>query len=216
MIPEQNTKATIFQFTGILYILWLSVKMDVSTSFQLVLSKMVSPCHITPPWIQGTCHPCSTAVDTSQIVSCWFSKISSSTCAVFTCPWYAGMKVQSSWWMSITFEVPAPFPYMMLSLYTITIHLHQLAVNLKGGNILSIQTVSHHKVVYMTGFPISLPMHINLFPKEHYWLTYTICCMLSPLHPRQNKRLVQHQNLHSWEHYLQNSFINKPLSGDKV
>ena len=42
----------------------------------------------------------STAVDKSQIVSCWFSKTSSTTCAVFTCSW----KVQSSWWMPTHFR----------------------------------------------------------------------------------------------------------------
>jgi len=40
----QNTDATAFQHTGTLYILWLSMKMDVSTALQLILSKMVNPC----------------------------------------------------------------------------------------------------------------------------------------------------------------------------
>ena len=101
MTSEQNTKATVFQHTGTLYVLWLSLKMNLSTSFQLVLSKIVKPCHIASPRVRGTCYPCSTIVDTSQFVSCWFSKTISSTCAVFTCPSSAGLKVQSLWWMSI-------------------------------------------------------------------------------------------------------------------
>lgn len=103
---KQNTESIVFQCTGTLYILWHSLKMDVSTWFQLILSKKVNPCHITSPWIQGTCMPCSTAVDKSQIMSCWFSKTSSSNCAVLTCPWSAELKVQSSWWMSIHFLRP--------------------------------------------------------------------------------------------------------------
>lgn len=42
-------------------------------------------------------------------VSCWFSKTSSSTCAVFTCPWSAGLRGQSSWLMSAHFWTPYPF-----------------------------------------------------------------------------------------------------------
>jgi hypothetical protein len=54
MIPAaQNTDATAFQHTGTLYVLWLSMKMDVSTALKLILSKMVNPC-LTSPWIQGT------------------------------------------------------------------------------------------------------------------------------------------------------------------
>jgi len=48
-----NTDATAFQHTGTLYILWFSMKMDVSTALQFILSKMVNP-HLTSPWIQGT------------------------------------------------------------------------------------------------------------------------------------------------------------------
>jgi len=36
----QNIDATAFQHTGTLYILWLSMKMHVSTALQLILSKM--------------------------------------------------------------------------------------------------------------------------------------------------------------------------------
>ena len=42
-----NTDATAFQHTGTLYILWLSMKMDVSTALQLILSKMVNACITT-------------------------------------------------------------------------------------------------------------------------------------------------------------------------
>ena len=51
----QNMDATAFQNTGTLYILWLSMKMDVSTALQLILSKMVNSCLTTLPRIQGTC-----------------------------------------------------------------------------------------------------------------------------------------------------------------
>ena len=40
----KNIDAKAFQHTGTLYILWLSMKMDVSTALQLILSKMVNPC----------------------------------------------------------------------------------------------------------------------------------------------------------------------------
>ena len=49
----QHTDATAFKHTGTLYILWLSMKMDVYTALKLILSKMVSPC-FTSPQIQGT------------------------------------------------------------------------------------------------------------------------------------------------------------------
>jgi len=48
-----NTDATAFQHTGTLHILWLSMKMDVSTAIQLILSKMLNPRLTTSPWIQG-------------------------------------------------------------------------------------------------------------------------------------------------------------------
>ena len=47
-----NIDATAFQHTGTLYILWLSMKMNVSTALKLILSKMVKPCLTTSPWIQ--------------------------------------------------------------------------------------------------------------------------------------------------------------------
>jgi len=49
----KNTVATTFQLTGTIYILWLSMKMDVSTALKLNLSKMVNSC-LTSPRIQGT------------------------------------------------------------------------------------------------------------------------------------------------------------------
>ena len=49
----QNTDATAFQLTGILYNLWLSMKMDVSNALKLILSKIVNPCLTMSPWIQG-------------------------------------------------------------------------------------------------------------------------------------------------------------------
>ena len=45
-----------------------------------------------------------TAGNTSHTVSCWFSKTSLSTCAVFIYPWSAGLKVQSLRWMSMYFR----------------------------------------------------------------------------------------------------------------
>jgi len=56
-----NTDATAFQHTGTLYIVWFSMKMDVSTALQFILSKMVNP-YITSPWIQETlCSSCKPA-----------------------------------------------------------------------------------------------------------------------------------------------------------
>ena len=49
-----NIDATAFQHTGTLYILWLSMKMDVSTALELILSKMLNPCLTMSPRIQGT------------------------------------------------------------------------------------------------------------------------------------------------------------------
>jgi hypothetical protein len=49
----QNTDAKAFQLTGTLYILWLSMVMEVSTALQLILSKMVNPCLTMSPQIQG-------------------------------------------------------------------------------------------------------------------------------------------------------------------
>jgi len=49
-----NTDATAFQHTGTLYILWFSVKMDVSIALKLILCKMVNPCRTMSPWIAGT------------------------------------------------------------------------------------------------------------------------------------------------------------------
>ena len=129
----QNKDATAFQLTGILYNLWLSMKMDVSSALKLILSKIVNPCLTMSPWIQedhlfllqmteevqellktsifvnfhhtSWYPPCthtllypsctramlgtvftnhSSAIGKSRIVSCWFSKTSSITCAVFT------------------------------------------------------------------------------------------------------------------------------------
>jgi len=48
-----NTDATAFQHIGTLYILWLSMKMDVSTALKLIFSKIVNPCLTMSPWIQG-------------------------------------------------------------------------------------------------------------------------------------------------------------------
>jgi GH43 family beta-xylosidase len=50
-----NTDATVFHHTGTLYIMWLSMMMDVSNVLKLILSKMVNPCLATSPWIQRTC-----------------------------------------------------------------------------------------------------------------------------------------------------------------
>jgi len=50
----QNTDATDWQHTDTLYIMWLSMKMDVSTALKLILSKMVNPCLTMSPWIQVT------------------------------------------------------------------------------------------------------------------------------------------------------------------
>jgi hypothetical protein len=48
-----NIDATSFQHTGTLYILWLSMKMDVSTALQLILSKMLNPCLTMSLQIRG-------------------------------------------------------------------------------------------------------------------------------------------------------------------
>ena len=45
MTPEQNIETTVFQRTGTLYILWFTLKMDLSTSFQLAFSKLLT--HVT-------------------------------------------------------------------------------------------------------------------------------------------------------------------------
>jgi len=50
----QITDDTAFKHNGTLYILWLSMKMDVYTALKLILSKMVKPCLILSPLIQGT------------------------------------------------------------------------------------------------------------------------------------------------------------------
>jgi len=50
----QNTDATAFKHTGTLYILWLSMKMDVSTALKLISSKIVKPRLTMSPWIEGT------------------------------------------------------------------------------------------------------------------------------------------------------------------
>jgi hypothetical protein len=42
MIPEQNTEATVFQHTGTLYILLLSIKMAVSTALNVILGEMAN------------------------------------------------------------------------------------------------------------------------------------------------------------------------------
>jgi hypothetical protein len=46
----QNIDATAVQHIGTIYILWLPMKMDVSTAF---LGKMVNPCLTKSPQIQG-------------------------------------------------------------------------------------------------------------------------------------------------------------------
>ena len=50
----QNSDATDWQHTGTLCILWLSMKMNVSTALKLILSNTVNPCLTMSPWIQGT------------------------------------------------------------------------------------------------------------------------------------------------------------------
>jgi hypothetical protein len=50
----QNTDATPFKHTGTCYILWLSIKMDMSTVLWLILSKTVKPCLTMAPLVQGT------------------------------------------------------------------------------------------------------------------------------------------------------------------
>ena len=53
----QNTDATAFQLTGILYNLWLSMKMDISNALKLILSKIVNPClTISPHNFTSQCH----------------------------------------------------------------------------------------------------------------------------------------------------------------
>ena len=49
----QNTDATSFQHTGTLYIMWMSMKMDLCNALKLILSKTVNPCLTMSPWIQG-------------------------------------------------------------------------------------------------------------------------------------------------------------------
>jgi len=48
------TDDTAFKHTGKLYILWLSMKMDVSTALKLISSKMAKPCLTMSPLIQRT------------------------------------------------------------------------------------------------------------------------------------------------------------------
>ena len=50
----QITDDTAFKHNGTLYILWLSMKMDVYTALKLILSKMAKPCLTMSPLIQGT------------------------------------------------------------------------------------------------------------------------------------------------------------------
>jgi len=50
----QTTDDAAFKDTGTLYILWLSMKMDVSTALKLISSKMAKPRLTMSPLIQGT------------------------------------------------------------------------------------------------------------------------------------------------------------------
>ena len=94
--------------------------------------------------------------------SWWFSKTSSTTCAVFTYSWSAGLK-------SATFMIDAnpilnslhPLPTRMWPQYTTTKHQQQLAVNLRV-EMFCLYGLSHQpKFFCMTLFPL----HINLSPK---------------------------------------------------
>jgi hypothetical protein len=48
------------------------------------------------------------------------------------------------------FQLPSPSPYLMQSQHTIIKLQHYLAVNLKGENVLCIQTVSQHNILCVT------------------------------------------------------------------
>ena len=50
----QFTDDTAFKHTGTLHILWLSMKLNVSTALKLISSKMAKPCLTISPLIQGT------------------------------------------------------------------------------------------------------------------------------------------------------------------
>jgi hypothetical protein len=92
-----------------------------------------------------------------------FSKISSSTCAVFTTvPEMLDRPVRSPSCTSV--RLPS---HNLLCPYTITIHLWQLGVNFDVGNVSGLTTESHYKIVWETKFPVSLSLHMNLYPEQH-------------------------------------------------
>jgi len=51
----KNADDTDLQHTITLYILWLSIKMDVFIALKFILSKMVNPSLTMSQWIQRTC-----------------------------------------------------------------------------------------------------------------------------------------------------------------
>ena len=61
---------------------------------------------------------------------------------------------------------------VLISHYTFTVHLYQLAVNFRDGNVTPITTKSPYKLLHGTEFPNSLQLYIIFSDEEHLtdWL----------------------------------------------
>ena len=103
----------------------------------------------------------STAMEKTEIVSCWFSKTISTTCAVLTCSSSTGMK-----WAIIMDAVPLlnslhPFP-TWCSLSTPS---PNTSINWQWDAMVKmfcLYKLSQHKVFCKTEFQLTLQLHVNL------------------------------------------------------
>ena len=69
-------------------------------------------------------------------------------------------------------RLSAPFCAALISPYTVTAHLYQLAVNFREGNVTPINTKSPYKLLHSTKYPNSLQLFIILSTEHHLtdWL----------------------------------------------
>ena len=112
----------------------------------------------------------STAMDKTQIVSCWFSKTISTTWTVFTCSLSARMKCAI---IMMNAHQLLNSLHPLTTWYSLSTPSPNTNINLQWNamvKMLCLYKLTQHKVFCITEFPLTLRLHVNLSPKQHDYL----------------------------------------------
>ena len=136
----------------------------------------------------------SSAMYKSRIVSCWFSKTSSTICAVFKFSWSAGLRGAIIMMDANPLLNSLQPLHKWCSLSTPSPHTN---INWQWISRVEIFCLykPYHTTTFSAEFPLSLPLHINLSPKQHDQLVVAPSAAFYLYHSQhllpQNKRLVK-------------------------